>query len=317
MGICPVCGEQGQDNTVGSAVLFHSKPFGLARCERCNVVHFEPMPTTEELVEHYSSSFYDYDNHKEEGRGMAFAERLKSIKPEGEFLDIGCSAGFFLHGIKNNCAWNVHGTEFGDDIVAFSREQLGLDIRQGEIYDVGYEADFFDFIHVEDVLEHVSDPIGFLKECARILKPGGTFHLSVPNGVADAHNVISYSKQHEKPAFVSAGHIFYFAPDTMEYMFKEAGLKVRSTGTYDFKKGLRCLGLLPRKKEWAASLDPANAAKDAPEAISPPTGQPGQYVRANRHSKLYYRWRYMKDSLRTIPGISRYGLAHLYTLRKK
>jgi len=37
-----------------------------------------------------------------------------------------------------------------------------------------------DHIYAFHFLEHVADPVGVLRECQRVLKPGGTIHIVVP-----------------------------------------------------------------------------------------------------------------------------------------
>ena len=72
--------------------------------------------------------------------------------------------------------------EFSPEAVAYARGELGLDVLAGDLQDAGYPDEFFDYVHVNNVLEHVLDPVGLLTECRRILKPGGRFHLAVPTG---------------------------------------------------------------------------------------------------------------------------------------
>jgi SAM-dependent methyltransferase len=38
----------------------------------------------------------------------------------------------------------------------------------------------FDFVWIFDVLEHVEDPVVVLREVARVLRPGGGFHIVLP-----------------------------------------------------------------------------------------------------------------------------------------
>ena len=41
--------------------------------------------------------------------------------------------------------------------------------------------DSFDEIYAKHIIEHLDDPIGFMKEMARILKPGGTIFVETPH----------------------------------------------------------------------------------------------------------------------------------------
>ena len=117
---------------------------------------------------------------------------LDAVDSDGDFLDVGCATGFFLNGIKMHSAWEVYGTDFGEDAVRVAREGLGLDVRLGELSDIGFDDAFFDYIHVNNVLEHVRDPVVLLRECRRIIKPDGKLFLSVPNGRNDSLDLIAF-----------------------------------------------------------------------------------------------------------------------------
>src|SRR4030095_4805450 len=98
-------------------------------------------------------------SREEEAKGRWFAARLRRWKSMGTFLDVGCATGFFLHGIKTHSAWEVYGTEFGESAVQFARERLGLNVTQGNLVDAHFPEAFFDYVHVNNVLEHVLDPM--------------------------------------------------------------------------------------------------------------------------------------------------------------
>lgn len=58
----------------------------------------------------------------------------------------------------------------------------GLDVRLiGDIADTGLAADSFDAVFIVEVLEHLLDPLGAVREAQRILKPSGTLVVTVPN----------------------------------------------------------------------------------------------------------------------------------------
>ena len=54
-----------------------------------------------------------------------------------------------------------------------------------------YEDGSFDLVYAIEVMEHLSNPYEFISEAFRILKPGGTFIISVPNAL-NLNSRISY-----------------------------------------------------------------------------------------------------------------------------
>ena len=133
--------------------------FDLVECSSCGVICFDPLPTPEQLSTFYSASYYNFEKDREEGKGMAFAHRLRRWKESGEFLDVGCATGFFINGIKKHSNWNVHGTDFSKSAVKFADENLGLDVRCGDLSDAGYHDASLDYVHVNNVLEDVLYPV--------------------------------------------------------------------------------------------------------------------------------------------------------------
>lgn len=89
---------------------------------------------------------------------------------------------------------DVSGLEFNSgyikETLAKARAKgLFLEIRQGAAENIPYPDNYFDFVNICEVLEHVEDPQKLLSEVHRVLKPRGRAYLSVPNrfGFYDQH----------------------------------------------------------------------------------------------------------------------------------
>ena len=62
----------------------------------------------------------------------------------------------------------------------------------------------FDFVKAEDVIEHIPDAIQMVKECWRILKPGGVLWIRT-----------NYAIYHE--SFIDPSHCHFFMPESFDY----------------------------------------------------------------------------------------------------
>jgi ubiquinone/menaquinone biosynthesis C-methylase UbiE len=107
-------------------------------------------------------------------------EDMEGIR--GKVLDIGCGGGNMPKAIRHyRPDLDVWGTDLsqhalktalaaadGTHFVAAGGEQLP------------FPDGFFDAVTMFDVLEHIPDPIGALREIQRVLRPGGLFHLFLP-----------------------------------------------------------------------------------------------------------------------------------------
>lgn len=309
MTICHICNDNSSKRFLAKVNLIFGTEYNLVECSNCGVIYFDPMPTVSELSIFYSGSYYNFDKSREEGKGMAFAQRLKRWKKNGKFLDVGCATGFFINGIKKNSNWEVYGTDFGESAVRFARDQLGLNVVQGDLADAHFPGEFFDYVHVNNVLEHVLNPISLLEECRRIVKPKGIFFLSVPNGFNDSLDLIDFWKEEKLPARSKSGHIFFFPARTLLMLFRQTGFKVVTQKTYSLKRGFRSIGYLPRKSNWKKDYFPRQSSE---EVISPEVIIPDQ---KKKHSDFYYKYRFIQGNLTMLPGLHRFGLDFLFILK--
>lgn len=94
-------------------------------------------------------------------------------------LDVGCGNGAFLLRAKE-MGLDVHGCE-PDQAAVATCSRLGLDVELGDLWSVGYPDATFDYITLNHVIEHVSDPVRLLVKLRALLKPGGILWLGLPN----------------------------------------------------------------------------------------------------------------------------------------
>jgi len=95
----------------------------------------------------------------------------------GNFLDIGCSEGFYVEAAQK-LGWNAFGVEVAGPRVNFA-QQKGLKISTFEDYK--QKLNFFDFILIRHVIEHVPDFLGVIDSARNQLKEGGVVCIETPN----------------------------------------------------------------------------------------------------------------------------------------
>ena len=106
------------------------------------------------------------------------------IPENAAVLDVGCGRGAFLAKVLKDRSRDVTGIELNKSAAAFARER-GITVVESLIGDHAEEcASAYDVVTAFQVLEHVADPLKFVNNCTKALKPGGLLVIAVPNNDA-------------------------------------------------------------------------------------------------------------------------------------
>jgi 2-polyprenyl-3-methyl-5-hydroxy-6-metoxy-1,4-benzoquinol methylase len=111
---------------------------------------------------------------------------LKS-KPNGRLLEVGCGSGAMMESMKE-LGWQVEGVDF-DPVAVEQARSKGLTVHLGTLTEQELPGNTFDAIAANHVIEHVPDPIALLRECRRLLRPGGLLVLITPNASSWGHRL--------------------------------------------------------------------------------------------------------------------------------
>ena len=95
-------------------------------------------------------------------------------------LDVGCGLCETL-GYHAGRGCEVHGVE-ADESARRIAAAFGFDVRVGLFDPSAYPPSSFDYVTLDQVLEHMTDPVSALRGVAQVLRPGGTAVVSIPNG---------------------------------------------------------------------------------------------------------------------------------------
>ena len=204
---CPV----GCDSTLESSDILLSEGV-LRRCTSCGQL-VNPCD-----AETYKRRFQPFgaDNPIDKNPSV-HRKRLKKIQKyvhfppeETRLLDIGCNLGTFLQLAKEQ-GYLITGVEPDANAVEAGLRS-GLDIRCGYLHEINLGDARYDIVTLFEVVEHLEDPTGLLKECHRILKPGG--FLCMTTGNARSWTV-KFLKGRWDYFDLKFGHISFFNPSSI------------------------------------------------------------------------------------------------------
>jgi len=151
---------------------------------------------------------------------------LGDVEP-GMLLDVGCGDGGFLNKMRGQ-GWEGEGIDFDEKAVANANKRYGRGFYWGSIHSMEYPDEHFDAVTSSHVVEHVPNPVAWLKEIWRITKPGGRIVLTTPNSASLGHKKF---KEHWL-AIQTPRHLHIYDLDSFSRLLRLAGVKpriVRST----------------------------------------------------------------------------------------
>ncbi len=290
---CPACGGKDGFTDYCPASFLKGDERWIRECGHCRLSVLSPLPKGREINAFYNQGYYNFNRAVEEGKGYYYARHLRRIAEKGRFLDIGCATGFFLSGIRQNCAWEVYGQEMGKAAASYAREKMGLRVKDVPLEKAHYPKNFFDFIHLNNVLEHVPDPALVMAEVGRILKPGGRLYLAVPNGGVDRFGYKDYHLRLGARATSMDGHLYFFSPPSLTLLAQKAGLRIEKFYSCGLKRALRVLGYWPRKRDWERAYQGRESGESSVEKA---------VTEGRSYPKLYYLWKHGEENLLRFPG---------------
>ncbi|TLM66169.1 MAG: class I SAM-dependent methyltransferase [Deltaproteobacteria bacterium] len=208
----------------------HGRPIEGTRlgfCETCGFYHVDPYPGPEYLAEYYAN--YEMPTPQ---ANLAETARLlaRNLSVDASVVDMGCGDGGFLK--------ELHALGF-DKVTGFDQSP-GLDRAKALGFGSFYRSNVWAYLDeaeqgaaksydayvMVNVLEHVTEPMTILRRLHRVMKPGATLCVTVPNDFSKLQRAFLKVKGH-LPWFVCLpDHVNYFDFDTLRHALGNAGFEV-------------------------------------------------------------------------------------------
>jgi 2-polyprenyl-3-methyl-5-hydroxy-6-metoxy-1,4-benzoquinol methylase len=168
------------------------------------------------------------ENALKDERGSSHAVILEMVAamPRSRILDLGCSSGLLSEQLRAR----------GHYVVGVDKEEIGsvrerldefhaVDLERESLGDLNGE---FDLVIAGDILEHLSDPLGALRQIKRALRPRGQVIMSVPNF---AHwyprvRVTLGAFGYDRRGILDATHLRFFTRSSLRRLAEAAGFDV-------------------------------------------------------------------------------------------
>jgi SAM-dependent methyltransferase len=263
---CPLCGssrsslvqkEPASSDPTRSAA-YTQRQIDLVRCSDCSFMY-----VVRDFDESYVNGFYEeragggYGLSKEhffwwhEATKHSNHHILSLLGPakSRRMLEVGCGIGTFLADARD-AGWTMSGLEINAEFPEFCRKEIGIeDVKIGLVSAPPFAEASFDAVAMLDVLEHTYDPLASVKQCARLLKPGGVLVVKSPNGPMQLRKERIRKVVGAGNGYVAEiGHLNQFTPKTLSLVFRKGGLQpVRIRPAQSFQEGIVGPGFTARR----------------------------------------------------------------------
>jgi len=205
--------------------LFAKGGWDFVRCAACGMVSLDPLPSAADIAAHHERShrdgIYAAFAAAEDARGAVARRRLallRPLAPPGSWLDVGCSTGAFVAAAVA-AGLAAEGVELASAAVVEARAR-GLTVHHAPIEDFA-PGRRWALVTAFDVVEHLRDPVGFVRRAAGWLEPDGLLALTLPDAASPTARLMGRHWFYYAPP----DHVHYFTPPTARRLLETAGLR--------------------------------------------------------------------------------------------
>jgi len=224
---CPIC----RNADCWLEVARSSWGFTWSVCRICGLFQQNTRLPDDQLNEFYETGEYQAICMGGAGDAKTFALEYKVMASvfldifdqlgvpvsTSSFLEIGCGSGGILLALKDRGA-DVRGYDLDPNRVAAGRAMVE-EIEVGDALADETDMSAYDCVIVSNVLEHLSDPTGFVERLSSRLECERTIVvIDVPN-LEGAHEYSSHFAD-----FLTISHLWYFTSLSLQALLERAGL---------------------------------------------------------------------------------------------
>jgi len=234
---CPLCFEKKEHK-----FLFIKNGLRFVRCRKCGFVFVNPRFKEEIILNGYKDKnlnksnrvwkdvLLDKKQYDFNTKSYTFLlKKLRNIKlgEKEKILDIGCSIGHFME-VANNFGYITEGIELESEA-----REIALDknfvVYDKKLEDINFPEKSFDNVALLGLIEHLPNPVDFMKEVNKILPKGGAVLF---NGIPNINSMVSMILRDRARMFNGRNHLGYYNINTLKYLLDKTGFTLKYFNTY-------------------------------------------------------------------------------------
>ncbi|MBI3207704.1 MAG: class I SAM-dependent methyltransferase [Candidatus Solibacter usitatus] len=235
--VCPSC-SCGEMRSIfsGSDTLYRTSEdsFLIVQCANCGLMRLYPWPEPAKLFHYYPRDYWYVPEEDASGRfaeiyrrfvlsdHVRFVQRaVRESEEEGVVADVGCGGGLFLSMMARRGA-RVLGIDFALHAAHAAWKVNGVPAICGSLGHSPLAPESCAAVTMFHVLEHLYDPVAYVEEARRMLKPNGRLIVQVPN--ADCWQFLLLGERWNGVDIPR--HLFHFRARDLRGLLQDCGFEI-------------------------------------------------------------------------------------------
>jgi SAM-dependent methyltransferase len=196
---CPNCGESATRTLFqGTDRLYRTteKIFRVVECRNCRLIRLDPRPPLDELPRYYPDEYWfaprqdTVSKLEETYRRLVLRDHLSFVlravqdsSEDGLVLDVGCGGGLLLRLLQER-GLRVAGLETSRAAASAAWAHNGVRVVCGDLEKSPFVPGSCVVVSMFHVVEHLPDPVSYLRAARELLAPDGRLIVQVPNAAS-------------------------------------------------------------------------------------------------------------------------------------
>jgi 2-polyprenyl-3-methyl-5-hydroxy-6-metoxy-1,4-benzoquinol methylase len=215
---CIVCRETQEGPSIRKG------QWSYLRCTSCGLLSSSPIPSSRQIEDHYREKFHvgNYETLRRYASQYrhVYEQMANWVAPkQGErMLDVGCFTGDLIDVLRGRGA-DAYGLELQPEAVQIAQERMPGRVFQADVHGSMFPAGPYDTITMMGLIEHVVDPVNFIRRARSLLTPNGRLLLQTP----DASSLLARAMRSHWPPLAPIEHIHLFTRASMRKLLHDFG----------------------------------------------------------------------------------------------
>jgi SAM-dependent methyltransferase len=238
-GPCRICGDLSLSlyafDGVRQYAAYKDIFAALFTCAACGHKQFLPDLTDETLADVYARGYWATESEPDiyaeyyRAKSNPTADDIlaalvaRGMRPPFRLHEFGCGTGLSVHHLRKRGV-DATGSDWSPVAIGFGHAQGNTHIFPENANTLSQMSGVaLDAVFTNHVIEHLPDPVGFLRNLAPLMSPDSLIVMRLPNGDGALDRALGMLWD---PLFYFPHHIHYFSPRSIAIAAQRAGLKV-------------------------------------------------------------------------------------------